>query len=115
MIQGLTRFLKAFNSLGVNASALPMTGMTFTRGDNLLINSISISLRLHYNLKYEKQRNGRFQHSRMAGRRDEIKEGVDSIVAETRITLYTGLFSENVVVLTFKVSHDFLEAIDEIS
>jgi hypothetical protein len=34
--------------LGVNESALPMTGMTFTRGDNLLINSISISLKLHY-------------------------------------------------------------------
>lgn len=51
----------------------------------------------------------------MASRRDEIKKGVDSIVAETGITLYTGLFSENVVVLTFKVSHDFLEAIYEVS
>lgn len=42
----LTRFLKAFSSLGVKESAFPMTGITLTRGDNRLINSMSISLKL---------------------------------------------------------------------
>jgi hypothetical protein len=38
---------------------------------------------------------------------------VDSVVAETGIALYPRLFTEDVVVLTFKVSHDFLKAIDK--
>jgi hypothetical protein len=38
---------------------------------------------------------------------------VDSIVTETGITLYTRLLGEDVVVLAFKVSHDFLEAMEE--
>jgi hypothetical protein len=49
----------------------------------------------------------------MAGRRDEVKESVDSVVAETGITLDTRLFSKDIVVLTLKVSHNFLEAINE--
>jgi len=38
--------LKALSSLGVKESALPMTGITFTRGDKRRINSMSISLKL---------------------------------------------------------------------
>ena len=49
----------------------------------------------------------------MAGRRDEVKQGVDSIVTETGVTLYTRLFSENIIILTFKVGHDFLETTNE--
>lgn len=41
-----TLFLKALSSLGVKESALPMTGMTLTRGDKRRINSMSISLKL---------------------------------------------------------------------
>lgn len=41
-----TLFLKPLSSLGVRESALPMTGMTLTRGERRRINSISISLNL---------------------------------------------------------------------
>ena len=44
--QSRTLFLKALSSLGVKESALPITGMTFTRGDKRRINSMSISLKL---------------------------------------------------------------------
>lgn len=39
----LTLFLKPRSSLGVKESALPMTGMTLTRGDRRRISSMSIS------------------------------------------------------------------------
>jgi hypothetical protein len=43
-----TLFLKPLSSLGVKESALPMTGMTLTRGDRRRISSMSISLSLNY-------------------------------------------------------------------
>jgi hypothetical protein len=46
----------------------------------------------------------------MAGRRDKVKEGMDSVIPEARVTLDTGLFSENIVVLPLKVANNFLEA-----
>ena len=42
----LTLFLKPRSSPGVRESALPMTGITLTRGERRRISSISISLRL---------------------------------------------------------------------
>ena len=50
-----TLFLKALSSFGVRASALPITGMTLTRGDSLRINSMSISRKLDQ-ISTEKQR-----------------------------------------------------------
>ena len=47
-----TRFLNPRSSLGVSESALPMTGMTLTRGERWRINSISISRRLHIAMSY---------------------------------------------------------------
>ena len=47
-----TRFLNPRSSLGVSESALPMTGMTLTRGDRRRINSMSISRRLHIAMSY---------------------------------------------------------------
>jgi hypothetical protein len=41
-----TLFLKPRSSLGVKESALPMTGITLTRGDSRRINSMSISRKL---------------------------------------------------------------------
>lgn len=41
-----TLFLKPRSSLGVKESALPMTGITLTRGERRRINSMSISLNL---------------------------------------------------------------------
>lgn len=38
-----TRFLNALSSPGVRESAFPITGMTLTRGESLLISSMSIS------------------------------------------------------------------------
>lgn len=41
---------------------------------------------------------------------DEIKEGVYPVVPETGVAFDTGLLSENVIVLAFKVANDLLEA-----
>ena len=46
----------------------------------------------------------------MTGWGDEVKKSMDTIVAETRITLDTGLLCENVVVLSFEVADDFTKA-----
>jgi hypothetical protein len=35
---------------------------------------------------------------------------MDSVVAETRVTFDTRLFSEDIVILTFKICHNFLES-----
>ena len=37
---------------------------------------------------------------------DEVKKGVNSIVAEAGITLDSGLFGENGIVLSLEVAHD---------
>lgn len=44
-----TLFLKPLSSLGVRLSALPMTGMTLTRGERRRMSSMSISRRLESN------------------------------------------------------------------
>jgi len=41
---------------------------------------------------------------------DEIEQDVDTVVAESGVTLDTGLFSENVVVLALEVADDFAKA-----
>jgi hypothetical protein len=46
----------------------------------------------------------------MASRSDEVKQSVNTIVAETGITLDTGLLCENVVVLSFKIANNFTKA-----
>lgn len=46
----------------------------------------------------------------MAGRGDEVKESMDTVVAESRITLDTGLHCKNIIVLAFKVANDFTKA-----
>ena len=47
----------------------------------------------------------------MTSGRDEVEEGMHPVVPETRVTLDTRLFREDVVVLAFKVPNDLLEAI----
>lgn len=47
----------------------------------------------------------------MAGRRDEIKQGVHPVVLETGVTLDSRLLGEDIVVLTLNVAHDFLESV----
>lgn len=46
----------------------------------------------------------------MAGWGDEVKEDVDTVVAESGVTLDAGLFCEDVVVLSLKVTNYFREA-----
>lgn len=41
---------------------------------------------------------------------DEVKQNVDTVVAESGVTLDTGLFCENVVVLALEVADDFAKA-----
>jgi hypothetical protein len=45
----------------------------------------------------------------VAGRRNKIEEGMDSVVPETGVTFNARLFGKDVVVLTFKVVNNFLE------
>ena len=45
----------------------------------------------------------------MAGRSDEVEKSVDTIVTETRITLDTGLFCQNIIVLSLKITNNFAE------
>lgn len=46
----------------------------------------------------------------VAGRGDEVKENVDTVVAESWVTLDAGLLGENVIVLSLKVSLNLGEA-----
>lgn len=55
----------------------------------------------------------RLAHSRVAGRRDEVEERMDTVVAEARITLDTRLLGEDVIVLALDVANDLLEAGEE--
>ena len=50
---------------------------------------------------------------RVTSGRDKIEEGMDTVVPEARVTLDTRLLGENVVVLAFQVTNDFLEAITD--
>ena len=45
----------------------------------------------------------------MSSGRDEVEQGMDTVVAETRVTLDTRLLSENVIVLAFEIANNFLE------
>ena len=45
----------------------------------------------------------------VAGRCDEVEERVDTVVAESRVTLDTGFFGENVIVLSLEVANNFTE------
>lgn len=46
----------------------------------------------------------------MASRGDEVKKNVDTVVAKSWVTLDAGLLSENVIVLSLKVSLNLGEA-----
>ena len=46
----------------------------------------------------------------VAGWGDEVKENVDTVVAKSWVTLDAGLFGENIIVLSLKVSLDLSEA-----
>jgi hypothetical protein len=46
----------------------------------------------------------------MAGGGDEVEQGVDAVVPETRVTLDTRFLGQNIVVLPLEVANDLLEA-----
>ena len=74
---------------------------------------MSISRRLHIAVSYAHNGKGQCEHLRMAGGRDEVEESMHPVVPETRVTLDSRLFSENIVILAFKVADDLLEAAQE--
>ena len=49
----------------------------------------------------------------MAGRRDEVEKGVDTVVAEARVTLDAALLSKDMVVFALEVAENFLETVGE--
>lgn len=46
----------------------------------------------------------------MASRRDKIEQGVNPVVPEARVALDARLFCQDIIVLTFKVPNNLLEA-----
>ena len=46
----------------------------------------------------------------MAGRSDKVKEDMDTIVSEPRVTLDSGLFGKNVIKLSLEEANDLSEA-----
>ena len=46
----------------------------------------------------------------MASGRDEVEESMNPVVAETRVTLDTGLLRKNVIVLALEMANNLLEA-----
>lgn len=46
----------------------------------------------------------------MTRRRDEVKQGMNTIVPESRITLDTRFLCQDIIVLMLEVAHDFREA-----
>lgn len=46
----------------------------------------------------------------MTGWGNEVEKYVDTVVAESRITLDTGLFSQNIIILPFEVTANLGEA-----
>ena len=53
----------------------------------------------------------REEDPRVTGRSDKVEKDVYSVVTESRVTLDTTLFGENIIVLTFKVTRDLGEAV----
>jgi len=47
----------------------------------------------------------------MASWSDEVKQGVNTVVTESRITLDTGFFCKNVVVLPFEVADNLSKTV----
>lgn len=47
----------------------------------------------------------------MSSGRDEVEQGVNTVVPEPRVTLDARLLRENIVVLTFEVTNYFLKAV----
>lgn len=48
----------------------------------------------------------------MTGGGDKVEEGVDTVVAETGVTLNPGLLRQNIIVLSFQISENLLEAVE---
>ena len=46
----------------------------------------------------------------MAGWSDEVEESMNTIVAESGVTLDTGLLCQNVIVLSLEVANNFTKA-----
>jgi len=42
---------------------------------------------------------------------DEVQQAVNTVIPKPGVTLDTRLFGQNVIILAFKVTHDFLEAV----
>lgn len=102
-----TLFLKPLSSLGVKESALPITGMTLTRGERRRINSMSISRKLRPS---ESGTSYRHCNLRVSRRRDEVQQGMNPVVSETRVTFDPRFFSQDIVILTFQVTDNLLKA-----
>lgn len=43
---------------------------------------------------------------------DKVEKGVDTVVAEAGVTLNPGLLRQNIIVLSFQISENLLEAVE---
>lgn len=88
-----------------------MTGMTLTRGDKRLINSISISLKLssqvvNIQLLFVVGRQEVFSLSPVTSGGDEVKQSVNAVILESSVSFDSRLFAQNVVALFFQIIRD---------
>ncbi len=49
-------------------------------------------------------------HIPVAGWGDKVKKCVDAVVSEARVTLDPRLFRQNIIILSFQIAEDLLEA-----
>ena len=87
-----------------------MTGMTLQRGESRRISSISISRRLEIKLADTKNDQTALNKQPVPCRGNEVQQGVNSVVSEARIALYSGLLRQNVIILAFEISDYLLKA-----
>lgn len=89
-------------------SALPMTGITLTRGERRRMSSMSTSRRLAVSCRIYPQ-NGQ-RNSRMTCGRNEVEQRVDTVIPEPGIALDSRLFGKNIVVLPLEVRPDLTKS-----
>src|ERR1700744_4154853 len=107
-MSSMTSFLDSASSAGVSASALPMTGMTLTRGERRVINSMSTP---RGRQPLATLGGGGRTNAPMPGGRDKVEQDVHAVVSEARVTLDARLLGQDVVVLALQVADDLGEAV----
>lgn len=108
-MSSMINFLDSASSAGVRESALPMTGMTLTRGESRFMSSMSSSRRLcDVSVRWPISA-VLLVDVPVTGRCDEVEKDVNTVVAESRVALDARLLCENVIVLSLEITNNLGE------